>query len=384
MCVSPTRSSHPPQQRVGVGLSGGVDSAVAAALLKKAGHDVVGIYMKSWNDASPALGAHPLAADRYRFDCPWYDDYLDAKRVALKLAIPFHVWDFRDAYKQKVFDHFIDELAKGRTPNPDIYCNSLVKFADFAERARMTLGVDCIATGHYARRLEVADGTVRLQIPMDQRKDQTYFLYRLSQEQLQFVQFPLADFTKDEVRELAVKFDLPTKYKKDSQGICFVGDVDVRQFIGHWLAPKNGSIVDSAGRPLGEHRGAHFYTIGEKLAVDGRRVGRFYPEFKEARPHFYVAAKDVRTNRVTVVPGADHAALYKKQVHLEDVVWGSTPPIWARIRHGGPLVPVENLTKKDGGLIVSFVEPQRALAPGQHVVFYDATLCLCGGGVIIA
>jgi tRNA-uridine 2-sulfurtransferase len=400
-------------QTVVVGLSGGVDSSVTAALLQQQGYAVIGIYMKNWSTESPRLGRHRLDPASYRLECPWYDDYLDAKRVAMKLGIPFHLWDFCEAYKQKVFDSFIEEFERGRTPNPDIFCNGLIKFDDFQRRALEELGADYVATGHYARKVEIPSSGVSdelgdqeprygLQIPADRHKDQTYFLYRLNQGQLAHALFPLADFTKDEVRRLAEKFDLPTKYKKDSQGICFIGDVDVRQFVSYWLAPKAGEIHDLQGRVIGEHNGAHLHTIGEKIAVDNATVARLYPEYRSTIPHFYVVNKDIKTNVVTVVPGSDHPALFVNEARLEAVVWSGettvgskesksgsisdsihlTPQFRARLRHGGRLVAIEVDQQGDGTLVVRFAEPQRAITPGQHCVIYDLDNRVVGGGII--
>lgn len=377
------------QQTVCVGLSGGVDSSVTAALLKEQGYAVVGVYMKNWDDASPTLGAHPIDPDRYRNDCPWYDDYLDAKRVALQLDIPFYLWDFRQAYKTKVFDHFIDEFAAGRTPNPDIYCNSLIKFDDFQRRALEELKVDFVATGHYAKKIDKKKESItnyKLVIPKDVHKDQTYFLYRLNQEQLATALFPLGDYTKDEVRQLAKKFDLPTKYKKDSQGICFIGQVEVRDFISRWLAPKPGAIHDEAGQVIGEHQGVHLQTIGEKISIDKARLVKLYPEYQQAVPTFYVAEKKVADNILVAVPGVDHPALYKKEATLEQLHWQSVDaeqildqPVLARLRHGGALVGCQ-FNRQTG--TVAFNEPQRAVTPGQHLVFYSKDKVVLGGGVV--
>jgi tRNA-specific 2-thiouridylase len=372
--------------RICVGLSGGVDSSVTAALLKEQGFEVIGVYMKNWNIDSPTLGSRPLDKDEYRMECPWYDDYLDAKRVALQLEIPFYLWDFREAYKKKVFDHFVDEFEKGRTPNPDIYCNSLIKFDDFQQKAIAELGVDAVATGHYARLIE-EDGKFALQIPKDTHKDQTYFLYRLNQEQLSRAMFPLAEYTKDEVRELAKKFNLPTKYKKDSQGICFVGDVEMRDFITHWLAPKDGEILDETGAVIGRHDGAHIYTIGEKIAVDNASIARLYPEMKHEIPYFYVAKKDMATNSIIAVPGADHPLLFTKEISLESPIFSPIieptrqcyTALCSRVRHGGELVGCTFAGEK-----VVFDKPVRAVAPGQHLVLYDSQNRVVGGGVIAA
>ncbi len=367
-----------------VGLSGGVDSSVTAALLKDQGYNVIGVYMKNWNTESPTLGDTPLDPDAYRLFCPWYDDYLDAKRVALQLGLPFCLWDFREAYKTKVFDSFLAEFKKGRTPNPDIYCNSLVKFDDFLKKSLNELGADYVATGHYAR-VEHGESGNTLAIPKDTKKDQTYFLYRLTQDQLAHTLFPLAGYTKDEVRELAKQYDLPTKYKKDSQGICFVGDVSLRDFLQHWLKEETGEIRDLEGRLIGYHVGVHFTTIGAKIAVDNSLIAQYYPELKHDIPHFYVAKKDVATNSVIAVPGHDHPALFSDRVLLEDVTGEVllAGNLTARLRHGGALVEIKGVKSINGTHVeVVFMEPQRAITPGQHLVLYDTDGRVVGGGII--
>lgn len=365
-------------KRVVVGLSGGVDSAVSAALLLQGGFEVVAVYMKNWNTESPTLGnRYTLASDQYRLECPWYDDYLSAKRVALHLGIPFELWDFRQAYKEKVFDEFLAEIERGRTPNPDIYCNSRLKFADFLTKAVDELKADYVATGHYARIVGGDDGPLRLAAAADTHKDQSYFLYRLNQDQLARTIFPLSQLTKDEVRRLADELGLPNRHRADSQGICFVGDVDLRQFVGQWLAPKEGEIVDPSGAVIGRHEGVHLYTIGQKVAVDHRLVGRLQPELRQAMPHFYVSAKDVATNRLTAVAGHDNPALLAEGVVLESVVGALEGRGLVRLRHTGDLIEAE---VKDG--LVRFDRPERAVAPGQHAVIYDAVGVVLGGGVI--
>ncbi len=372
--------------RVVVGMSGGVDSSVTAALLVDQGYDVVGVYMRNWNIASPTLGRRALSDDSYRDECPWYQDYLDAKRVALALGIPFYLWDFREAYKKKVFDVFIDEIEAGRTPNPDVYCNSLLKFDDFLEKAVQELEADFIATGHYAK---MEGKTPALRIPKDTKKDQTYFLYRLSEVQLSKVMFPLADYTKQEVRQLAEKFDLPTKYKKDSVGLCYIGDVDIRSFVGRWLAPRQGEIRTPAGQVIGLHRGVHLYTIGEKVPVVSATIAKLNPEQKHEIPTYYVADKDIKNNILIAVPGVDHPALYKKEAVLDDFhvlqasVTESNQPTFARLRHGGALAACESVELTQNKTArVTFREAQRAVTPGQHLVLYDAEGIVLGGGVL--
>lgn len=382
-----TVTRQQPKGRVCVGLSGGVDSSVTAALLVQEGYDVVGVYMNNWNTQSPSLGRHQLDSAAYRMKCPWYEDYLDAKRVALQLGIPFEMWDFREAYKQKVFDQFLDEIAKGRTPNPDIYCNSQLKFDDFLGRALAHREVEAIATGHYADLVET-NNHLYLKIPKDTHKDQTYFLYRLNQDQLKHALFPLAHYTKAEVRQLAKQFNLPTQQKKDSQGLCFIGQVDIQSFISQWFKPKPGQIIDEQGSVIGQHDGVHLYTIGQKIAVENEKVATLYPDLKQQIPTFYIASKDIKKNQLVAVPGFEHPFLYKESLELEDVVLHQESDLdaiqFARLRHGGQLIPVKSCRFETKSKIatVELAEPQRAIAPGQHLVFYSQDHRVLGGGVI--
>lgn len=376
------KENHNYQKRVVVGLSGGVDSSVVAALLKEQGYAVVGVYMKNWNTESPTLGKYRLEGDAYRQECPWYEDYLDAKRVALHLEIPFVMWDFRQEYKQMVFDHVIEEFAAGRTPNPDVYCNSLIKFDVFLQRAVHELRADFVATGHYARLVTVdknGEGA-DLQIPKDKKKDQTYFLYRLTADQRSRLLFPLAEYTKQEVRKLAEKYELPTQYRPESMGICFVGDVQLRQFLALWLKEKPGNILDCTGRVIGRHEGVHFYTIGQKVAVDNGAVMAHYPALSGQIPSFYVTGKKVADASLIVAPGFDNPLLYKSQIELESPIFTADPAlaVYARLRHGGALLPIS----KVNGARVILLEPARAVAPGQHIVFYSQDYKVVGGAVM--
>src|SRR3990167_1819779 len=279
--------------KVYVGLSGGVDSSVTAALLKEQGHDVTGVFMKNW------------ATDLPGFACPWKDDYMDAKRVAVHLGIDFKMYDFRKQYKQKVVDYMIAEYKAGRTPNPDIMCNQEVKFKLFLETA-IEDGAEVIATGHYARIMDSAStksearnpkqalnpkhGTLnisKLYKAKNKEKDQTYFLYRVTEKALSKTLMPIGDFaTKKEVRDLAKKFGLPTADKKDSQGICFVGKVGIREFLQQYVSSKQGSIIDQDGKEIGKHDGAIFYTIGQRT---GLGVG--------GGVHYYVVGKGLGKNQ---------------------------------------------------------------------------------------
>lgn len=256
-------------QTVYVGMSGGVDSSVTAAILKQQGYNVVGVYMKNWTKSLPG------------FDCPWKEDFQDAKRVAVQLGIDFKVFDFETQYKHKVVDYMIEEYKAGRTPNPDIMCNQEIKFKLFLESS-LENGADLVATGHYAR---VKDGW--LYKAKDANKDQTYFLYRITEAALKKTLFPLGEYTKPEVRKMAKKLNLVTATKKESMGICFVGKVGIKEFLSQYVEAKSGKIIDVKGNVIGEHDGAIFYTIGQR---QGLGVGGGLP--------YYVVAKDMVKNEV--------------------------------------------------------------------------------------
>lgn len=337
------------------GMSGGVDSSVTAALLKEQGYTVVGVYMKNWTQ------------DIAGFECPWKEDYQDAKRVATKLGIDFKVFDFQKEYKQKVVDYMIAEFQAGRTPNPDIMCNQEVKFKLFLETS-LADGADMIATGHYAC---TNDG--QLLTAQNKDKDQTYFLYRVTENALKKTMFPIGDFkTKQEVRDLAKKFGLSTANKKDSQGICFVGQVGIKDFLNEYIKTEPGPIINQDGEEIGEHEGAIFYTIGQR---HGLNVGGGLP--------YYVTKKDVKTNKVYVTTDLSDKDLWSKEVNLEDLHWINETPdpkkeYKVRLRYRGPLVGCTISGKK---LILK--DEQRAIAPGQSAVIYEDDRCL-GGGIISA
>ena len=340
-----------------VGMSGGVDSSVTAALLKDHGYDVVGVYMKNWTQ------------DVAGFECPWMEDYQDAKRVATKLGIEFKVFDFQKQYKQKVVDYMIDEFKAGRTPNPDIMCNQEVKFKLFLDTA-LEKGADLIATGHYAR-IAVSH---QLHVAADENKDQTYFLARVTEKALSKTLFPIGEFkTKAKVRELAKKFGLPTADKKDSQGICFVGQVGIKEFLSQYVETKPGEIIDQNGKIIGEHDGAIFYTIGQR---HGLKVGGGLP--------YYVTHKDMETNTVYVTNDLSDKKLWGKEILLEDLHWinptinqkPSTKNLKVRLRYRGPLLDCELKGSK-----LTLNQEQRAISPGQSAVFYSGNQCL-GGGII--
>lgn len=338
--------------RVYVGMSGGVDSSLTAALLVEQGYDVTGVYMKNWTQDLPGM------------KCPWADDLADAKRVAVQLGIDFKVFDFEKEYKQNVVDYMIAEYEAGRTPNPDVMCNQEVKFKLFLETA-LADGADMIATGHYAR---TKDG--QLLRAKDENKDQTYFLYRVTNDALRKTLFPLGDYLKSEVRDMAKERGLYTASKKESMGICFVGKVGIRDFLSQYTKTTPGEIIDKqTNRVLGHHDGAIFYTIGQRHGLD---IGGGLP--------YYVVGKNMEKNEVYVTTQLNDESLWKQQIELQSLHWINGVPAdgsyWIRIRHRAPLVKV-NLQ----GPVLCLFEAQRAIAPGQSVVVYDDIICL-GGGII--
>ena len=362
-------------RKAAVGLSGGVDSAVAAAVLVDQDYDVTAVFLECWKEPG----------------CRTDADRKDALSVALKLKIPFKVLDFKQEYRRKVVDHFYDEYKAGRTPNPDVMCNKEIKFGLFYDWC-LENGFDYMATGHYAKIIctqkPVHPDFFRLLcIPKDRHKDQTYFLYRLKPEQLEHILFPLGGTTKVEVRQEARKRGLSVADKPDSQGICFIGEVNISQFLRERLPVKQGEVVDTRGQVIGEHDGVWFYTIGQR---HGFRVGG-------GGPPLYVIAKDVENNRLVVGFGAE---TYRNQFEVSDLNWlangiwhMANRPIKVRIRHGGALIPAKlkigNPSTSLGMVSLSnhcklkirLEEPQRGIAPGQSAVFYNGDVVL-GGGII--
>ncbi len=353
--------------KVAVGLSGGVDSAVSAYLLKKQGYDVVGINIVCW-DEEP--------------HCKAREDRKDALRVALQLGIPFEVLDFQKEYKERVIDRFYSDYAKGLTPNPDIWCNSEIKFGLFLDWAK-TQGFDHVATGHYAKVEKEVSGDsdrYKLRIPKDEHKDQTYFLYSLDQEELSRTLFPLEDLQKKEVRKIAKEAGLPVADKPDSQGICFVGDIDVQKFLRRRLEEKSGQVVDVEGKVIGIHKGVWFYTIGQR---GGWEIDPDYQKkFGGEAPVMYVIDKDAKDNKLTVGFGAK---TYRENFLVKDLNWISAEPkgghAQVRIRHGGKLIKAK-LKKINSKLWVELMEPQRGIAAGQAAVFYENGVCLGGGSIV--
>ena len=346
--------------RVFVGMSGGVDSSVAAALLVEQGHDVTGVYMKNWSEDVPGM------------QCPWADDVADAKRVAVSLGIDFRVFDFQEEYKQRVVDAMVAEYQAGRTPNPDVMCNQEIKFHLFLEAA-LEQGAEMIATGHYARvqKKELAQGA-RLLRAKDTEKDQTYFLYRVHEVALQKTLFPLGDYTKSEVRNMARERGLWTAGKKESMGICFVGQVSIREFLGQYLELVPGDIIDrDTGAVVGQHDSALLYTIGQR---HGLSVGGGLP--------YYVVGKDVATNVVYVSQNLNDETMWRTQIELGDVHWIGQPPqsddaLTVRLRHRGALRPCQL-----DGHSLRLASSERAVAAGQSAVIYRGEEVL-GGGIVL-
>lgn len=387
--------------KVVVGLSGGVDSSVAAYLLKEQGHEVIGLFMRNWHDTTGTLEG----------DCPWYDDQVFAELVAKRLDIPFRFVDLSEEYKKRVVDYMFAEYEKGRTPNPDVLCNREIKFDVFLKEA-LKLGADYVATGHYCRKESYeADGKTyyRLLAGSDPNKDQSYFLCQLTQEQLRYALFPIGDMLKPEVREVAAAQKLATAKRKDSQGICFVGKVDLPIFLQQKLAAREGNVHEILptwrgyqhfgeesdleklaepfhytvrdGKKVGVHKGAHFYTIGQRkgLGIGGRKESLF------------IIATDVEQNVIYVGEGDSHPGLYRRALHIksEEIHWinpseempvGDTRRYKVRIRYRQPLQDA-TLIRKEEGLYILFDEPQRGIAAGQFAAWYDGDI-LVGSGTI--
>lgn len=355
--------------KIFLGMSGGVDSSLAAALLQEAGHDVTGVYMKNWSVDLPGM------------QCPWAEDLADAKRVATHLGIDFQVFDFEEEYRHKVVDHMLAEFKAGRTPNPDIMCNQEIKFKLFFEKA-LAAGADLIATGHYARvanqftDLAQPADYPRLLAATDANKDQTYFLYRMPAAALARTLFPLGDLTKPEVKQQAAARSLHNAQKKESMGVCFVGEVGMQDFLREYFDPQPGPIVDQeSGAQIGTHTGVIFYTIGQR---HGLYLGGGLP--------YYVVKKDLENNILYVSRNLNAADLWAQELNLTDLLWrpaaapqdllGSTGELSVRLRHRAPLIPA----RLEGDRLV-FAKPIKRPAAGQSAVFYCNGECL-GGGIV--
>ncbi|MBI2312031.1 MAG: tRNA 2-thiouridine(34) synthase MnmA [Betaproteobacteria bacterium] len=350
-------------RRVIVGMSGGVDSSVAALLLKEQGYEVVGLFMKNWEDDD---------TDEY---CTSRQDLVDAVSVADKIGIEIEAVNFSAEYKERVFSNFLSEYQAGRTPNPDVLCNAEIKFRAFLDHA-LNLGAHFIATGHYAQVRET-DGRHELLKAEDGTKDQSYFLYRLNQRQLSKTLFPLGGLYKRDVREIARKAGLPTFAKKDSTGICFIGERPFREFLNRYLPARPGNMETLDGKVVGRHTGLMFHTIGQRhgLGIGG------------AGEPWFVAGKDLARNVLLVVQGHDHPALYRERLSATDLTWvsGEAPHChWvygAKTRYRQADAPCSLARVTDGTCEVEFAQPQWAITPGQSVVIYESRVCL-GGGVI--
>jgi tRNA-uridine 2-sulfurtransferase len=352
--------------KVLVGLSGGVDSSVAAALLVEQGHEVVGGYMKNWINAEGIPG-----------DCPWQQDIEDARAVAKCLGIEFRVIDLIDAYRDRIVDYLVEGYRNGITPNPDVWCNREMKFGVFLDYA-LSQGFEHVATGHYARRRTLSDGSAAILRGADPNKDQSYFLSLMTQFQAAHALFPAGEMLKPQVREVADRFALPTAAKKDSQGICFLGQVKMTDFLNHYIPQNPGEIVDPSGKVLGRHQGLHLYTLGQRKGhgVASPREGMAY----------VVVGKNVGRNQLIV--GWDDPA--SEGLYASDCVVGSVSLLHetfdrptrceAQPRYRCKSEPVEVTPREDGKLDVRFLKPQRALSPGQICAFYDGGRLL-GGGV---
>ncbi|MES2315298.1 MAG: tRNA 2-thiouridine(34) synthase MnmA [Patescibacteria group bacterium] len=376
------------KRTVFVGLSGGVDSAVSAALLQKQGFEVVGVFIKTW---------HPDF-----LQCNEEEERRDAMRVAAHLNIPFLTMDLEKVYKKEVGDYMIREYKAGRTPNPDVMCNKEVKFGAFLKKA-LAMGADYVATGHYAKTKQVKENFVRVGAPVervkrrnfalpvelhkgiDTTKDQSYFLWTLRQEQLNKILFPVGALNKSEVRKLAKKFKLPVSEKKDSQGICFLGAVDLKEFLKHYIKPKNGKVIDVDGKTIGWHTGVVFHTLGERHGFTITQKGP-----NDAR--YYVVGKDIKKNILIVSQNPKNSSTVQANFKIENTNWiaglpdaSSLKPLTysAQIRYHGELLKCKlNVYPERSRRAEIIFEQPVLVAPGQSIVIYDGTVCL-GGGVVI-
>ena len=355
--------------RVVVGMSGGVDSSVSALLLKERGYDVIGVFMKNWDDTDDS-GV-----------CTATDDYEDVKRVADQIGIPYYSINFEKEYWHRVFEYFLNEYKKGRTPNPDVMCNSQIKFKSFLEFA-LNLDADYIAMGHYAKTLTDKNGITHMMRPKDGNKDQTYFLSQLSQNQISRVIFPLANLTKPQVREIAIKNGLATAKKKDSTGICFIGERNFRKFLSEFLPAQSGEMITPDGKVVGHHAGLMYYTIGQ-------RSGLGLGSTKESTAPWFVVGKDLQKNQLIVEQGYDSKLLYATELEASDMSFFTGQPdhdfkihCSAKFRYRQPDVGVTvSYDAEKNKAKVYFDEPARAVTPGQALVLYQGEECLGGGNI---
>lgn len=358
------------ETRVVVGMSGGVDSSVTALLLKQQGYDVIGIFMKNWDDT-----------DEFGY-CTAEADAEDVRRVCEQIDIPYYTVNFEKQYYDKVFAYFLEEYKRGRTPNPDVMCNREIKFGEFLNKA-LDLGADYVATGHYARVVE-ENGTFKLLRGVDSNKDQTYFLNALNQDQLSKAMFPIGHLPKPEVRRIAEEAGLYTAKKKDSTGVCFIGERNFKEFLSNYLPAQSGDMIDIVtGEVKGRHDGLMYYTLGQRqgLGIGGSGTGE----------PWFVANKDLERNILYVVQGDKHPSLYSTSLIASGVNWiagaDKMPEgpykCTAKFRYRQPDQGVTLTKQPDGTVHVAFDEPQKAITPGQAVVFYQGEECL-GGGTIEA
>ena len=369
--------SKKPAPKVLVAMSGGVDSSVTAYLLKKKGFDVTGVYLQVWSNQD------------YLTDCPWREEIESAQRAAEKIGIPFRSLHVEDEYRTKVVEYMIGGYQQGITPNPDIMCNREIKFGVFLDFAGKE-NVDSIATGHYAKnsKFKIQNSKLRYKLlkGKDKEKDQSYFLYTLTQEKLAKILFPIGDYQKTKVRKIAKKAKLPNWDRKDSQGICFIGQVELRRFLKEYINPRKGEVITVDGEKIGEHEGIFYYTIGQRHGLDlGSKTGQ---------ESYYIVEKRLADNIIVVAKGQDNQRLFHQKLVCNQLNWisGEQPQLpltcQAKIRYRGEdaecRVSEFDLQEKSGphkDLLVEFTKPQWAVAPGQSIVFYQNDECL-GGGVI--
>jgi len=354
--------------RIVVGMSGGVDSSVAALLLKQQGHEVIGVFMNNWEEKDE------------RGVCTSEKDYTDVRGVCDIIGIPYYSVNFAREYQQRVFSYFLDEYRRGRTPNPDVLCNREIKFNVFLKFAK-TLGADKLATGHFAR-LDQFDGRYRLLRSADENKDQTYFLYMIGQYALENAMFPVGHMTKAQIRDVARAHGLPTSEKKDSTGVCFIGERNFKEFLKGYLPAQPGEMRTVDGKLVGHHDGLMYYTLGQRrgLGIGGGGDGR----------RWFVVGKDLKNNVLLIEQGEDSPLLYTERAEADQPHWvagvppvaeGQSREVLARFRHRQPLQRV-SIRMEGEKVLIEFAEKQRAVTPGQSVVFYDDRECLGGAAIL--